>query len=457
MLKTYRLRQFMLALGDIVLLIISIQFALFLRFGSHFDVLSFQPTGSAITIIIYVVFIYIFDLYNLARNGSRNALFVKVGTASLSAGILSTFLFFAFPFWKYGRGIWFIQVLVAVLFLFGWRWIFHLTLPKKLHLENVFILGAGNAGRFFSQWMSQLSIQYRIKGFIDDDELKIGESIGRYKVIGKSSEIIAIGEREDTRTLIVAINKAKSKACIKNILHAKLCGWTIKDMVGIYEQTMMRIPVNHIQDEWLLLADGFFLIEKSYLQKSKRLYDVLAAITLFFILLPSILLTMIFIKLDSRGPIFYKQDRVGKNSKIFKLFKFRSMIQNAESTVAIWAKENDERTTRIGKWIRLFRIDEIPQLYNVFKGDMSLVGPRPERPEFVQKLEKQIPNYFIRNTVKPGLTGWAQVNYRYGASVEDALIKLEYDLYYIKNMSLIFDCQILLKTIGTVLFGQGAR
>jgi len=181
------------------------------------------------------------------------------------------------------------------------------------------------------------------------------------------------------------------------------------------------------------------------------------SIFLMLVSFPVFIFTAVAIRLDSGDPIFFKQQRVGKENRLFTIWKFRSMVQNAESDGAVWARENDFRITRMGKWIRLLRIDELPQLFNVLRGDMSLIGPRPERPEFVNDLEQQIPYYRIRHCVRPGITGWAQLNYRYGASVEDALHKLEYDLYYIKSMSILLDFNILLKTIGVVIFGQGAR
>jgi len=192
------------------------------------------------------------------------------------------------------------------------------------------------------------------------------------------------------------------------------------------------------------------------MQKVKRLIDFAVSAILLLGTMPVMALSALAIRLDSPGPVFFKQERVGKNGLVFVLWKFRSMRQNAEENGAVWAEKVDPRVTRVGKWIRLLRIDEIPQLYNVFRGEMSLIGPRPERPEFIQELEKQIPYYGIRHSVRPGITGWAQVNYRYGASVEDAL-HMEYDLYYIKNRSLLLDFKIILKTIGVVLFGQGAR
>lgn len=198
-------------------------------------------------------------------------------------------------------------------------------------------------------------------------------------------------------------------------------------------------------------------IYRRHRQGVKRFFDVLASIFLILPTLPLLVATALAIKLDSPGPVFFRQDRVGRGGRVFKVWKFRSMFLNAEVNGAVWAKKSDPRVTRVGGIIRVLRIDELPQLWNIFRGEMSLIGPRPERPEFVRELSANIPYYNIRHSVLPGITGWAQVNYRYGASVEDALHKLEYDLYYIKNMSILLDLKIILRTIGVVLFGEGAR
>ena len=229
------------------------------------------------------------------------------------------------------------------------------------------------------------------------------------------------------------------------------------NMTEEYERNSGRVPVRHIHDEWLVYVEGFYLNKSVVVQNLKKILDICLSFVLIVVFLPVILITTLTIKLDSTGPIIYRQKRLGKNGKPFTLFKFRSMYQDAETNEAIWAKRRDNRVTRVGKWIRIFRIDEIPQLFNVFRGDMSIVGPRPERPEFVNELENEIPYYFIRHSVKPGITGWAQINYPYGASVEDSLNKLEFDLYYVKNMSLWLDIRIILKTISVILLVKGGR
>jgi exopolysaccharide biosynthesis polyprenyl glycosylphosphotransferase len=241
------------------------------------------------------------------------------------------------------------------------------------------------------------------------------------------------------------------------LLRARLSGIVVEELVTAYERVTDRVPVRFIQDRWLLLEQGFSLYSKEVVRKLKRTMDILIALLLLILLWPLMLVAVMLIKKDSPGPAIFKQTRVGEGKKEFTLYKFRSMVQNAETNGAMWAQKDDPRITQLGHWLRTTRIDELPQLINVLKGDMSLVGPRPERPEFVRDLEQEIPYYYIRHTVKPGITGWAQIMYPYGSTREDALKKLEYELYYIKNMSLLLDVKILCRTIGVMVFGEGAR
>jgi exopolysaccharide biosynthesis polyprenyl glycosylphosphotransferase len=235
-----------------------------------------------------------------------------------------------------------------------------------------------------------------------------------------------------------------------------LRGISIIDGEGFYERITGKLLVERISPSWLIFSDGFVKSRASKI--TKRMGDLIMTSLLLILLSPLILLIAIAVKLDSRGPILFLQQRVGEDEKVFTLYKFRSMVENAEEqTGPIWAADDDPRITRVGKIIRRLRLDELPQLWNVFKGDISFVGPRPERPFFVEKLNKIVPYYNERFTVKPGITGWAQTKYGYGSSVEDALEKLRYDLYYIKNMSWIMDLMIIFHTFKIALLGRGSR
>jgi lipopolysaccharide/colanic/teichoic acid biosynthesis glycosyltransferase len=237
-----------------------------------------------------------------------------------------------------------------------------------------------------------------------------------------------------------------------------------KDFISVQDEgiagrsaSTMAVPRRLQGDQWPLFTEGFSLLRKEYVQKLKRLLDFVASGLILILVSPIIALTALAIRFESPGPVFYGRKMVGKGQENFTIYKFRSMHNNAESGLAQWAVEEDSRVTGVGRFLRLTHIDEIPQIWNIFKGDMSLVGPRPERPESVELLERQIPCYSVRYTVKPGMTGLAQINYQYGTSTEKAINRLEWDLYYIKNMSLFLDLRILLRTIGVVLSNDGAR
>jgi sugar transferase (PEP-CTERM system associated) len=298
---------------------------------------------------------------------------------------------------------------------------------------------------------------YDVKGFLDDDPGKHGIVVEGLEVLGSLDRLGEMAGTLGIKTAILAITNNRSRRLTRRVLESRLQGLEIVEMPTVYERLIGRIPVQHIEDQWLLLSEGFFLLSKDYVQKWKRMGDFVISSLLLIFTAPLMAITALAIRLESPGPVFYQQDRVGKNDKVFTVNKFRSMRVDAEAHGARWAQKMDPRVTRVGRWIRMFRIDELPQMWNAFVGDMSLVGPRPERPEFVSELEAKIPYYGIRHTVAPGITGWAQVKYPYGASFEDALRKLEYDVYYIKNMSILLDLKILLRTVGVVLLGEGAR
>ena len=255
--------------------------------------------------------------------------------------------------------------------------------------------------------------------------------------------------------VIVATPMELSDIQREQLMQLRLAGVPIYGIPDICESLWYKLPSSLLQDNWLVFSAGYHLTSSSISQKIKRVTDIILASLLFVGLLPLMLVTAIAIKLDSPGPIFYSQIRTGLQRKTFRVYKFRSMYKDAEKRGVQWAYEHDPRITRVGRWLRLLRIDELPQIFNVISGEMSLIGPRPERPEFDVKLRQEIPYYDLRYVIKPGITGWAQVMYSYGASVEDAYEKLAYDLYYIKNYSLFLDLAIAFKTIRVILLGKG--
>jgi sugar transferase (PEP-CTERM system associated) len=255
--------------------------------------------------------------------------------------------------------------------------------------------------------------------------------------------------------IIVGLSDRRGRLPIEQLLRAKLSGVRVEDATTTYERLTGKILIDDLKPSWLIFSDGFRASRVT--RFVKRMLDLSFSIILAIISAPFMALTALAIKLDSAGPFLYSQERLGENGRVFKIYKFRSMQTNAEQAgKPIWARDQDDRVTRVGRFIRTTRLDELPQLWNVMRGDMSFVGPRPERPFFVEQLSQEIPFYQQRHVVKPGLTGWAQVKYRYGSSLEDAMEKLRYDLYYIKHLSVIFDLTIVFDTVKVVLFRKGA-
>jgi sugar transferase (PEP-CTERM system associated) len=281
------------------------------------------------------------------------------------------------------------------------------------------------------------------------------EKASEHEILGDYNDIPALCKKGHVDRIIVALDERRGKFPVEQLLLCRLKGIRVDDGMAFTEELAGKLSVENLRPSSLIFSDGF---KRSIIFKRiKRGFDVVLSIVGLAVTMPINVVLSAAIKVDSPGPILYKQERVGKDGNIFRLLKFRSMSQDAEPNGPVWADVSDDRATRVGKVIRKLRLDEIPQMVNVLRGEMSFVGPRPERPFFVEQLRKELPYYFQRHTVKPGITGWAQIKYPYGASKEDALEKLKYEYYYIKHMSLIFDLTIIMETIKTVLLSRGAR
>jgi sugar transferase (PEP-CTERM system associated) len=447
--------RWLLLLGDLTVVTLANVLSAWIRFLPS-DSIAVHTVVFAITLGIYPATLYVFDLYNGERSFCSWETAYRSALAVLFGGSLSTLVFYLLPYGSFHRGSMTIQMGLVWVLLNGWRWSFRAVFQTMMPRIPVLILGAGHCGRTMYELLKSSFSPYEVKAFLDDDPQKVGTSFSP-TVMGTCDQLVEVADRVGAHTAILAIPKNRSAELVRNVLDGRLKGISIQDMADVYEQLTGRVPVHSIGDEWLLFTKGFLLLHTAYIQKLKRLMDCVASGFILLLIVPLIGLAALAIRMDSPGPIFYSQKRVGKGRRVFTLYKFRSMRSDAEAGGARWAAVKDSRVTRVGRILRLTHLDEIPQIWNIFKGDMSLVGPRPERPEFVQVLEKEVPYYFARHSVRPGLTGWAQINYSYGASLEDAKNKLEYDIYYVKNMSLMLDLEILLRTIGVVLLSDGAR
>lgn len=322
--------------------------------------------------------------------------------------------------------------------------------------KRLLILGTGQlAVDLCRVILSQNRWLVNIVGFLDGKAERVGERLVNPGIIGTYDQLAQLVEQHRVDTIVVCLEDRRSLLPVQSLLDCKAMGLDILDGHHMFEEVSGRLSIDSLRPSALIFSTGFRRRLTSLV--SKRLLDVVVSALGLVLLIPFLVLIAALIRVDSAGPVFYRQVRVGLRGQPYMIWKFRSMRQDAEKSGPRWAQANDPRISRVGWWLRKTRIDEIPQLVNVLRGDMSLVGPRPERPVFVQDLRTVIPYYDIRHTVRPGLTGWAQVKFRYGASQEDSHTKLQYDLYYVKNLSLVLDLKILIHTIRVVMLGEGAQ
>jgi sugar transferase (PEP-CTERM system associated) len=420
-----------------------------------------QDPGAAIWKIALIaalcqVCFYFNDLYDLTVVHSTRELIVRLLQSAGAASMLLAALYFAAPSLVIGPGVFVSSLVLFLLTIILWRVLFNAVAAGYRLEERVLIVGTGSAARTVArQILSQHDYAYHIVGFIDDDEAMVGQRIVNPSVVGTPADIARLIETQDITRIIVGLSDRRGKLPIPELLHAKLSGVRVEDATTTYERLTGKILIDGLKPSWLIFSDGFRA--SRWTRMLKRAVDLTISAVGLVLGAPLMALTALAVRLDSPGPILYRQERVGEGNRLFTLYKFRSMRQDAESGTPVWAKDGDERVTRIGRFIRMTRLDELPQLWNVIKGEMSFVGPRPERPFFVEQLSAEIPYYEQRLAVKPGVTGWAQVKYRYGATVEEATEKLRYDLYYIKHMSIFFDLTIVFDTVKVILFGKGAK
>jgi sugar transferase (PEP-CTERM system associated) len=398
---------------------------------------------------------YYNDLYDLTVVHSSRELLIRLLQAAGAASIIIALLYLAIPSIAMGNGIFVSSLVIFLIAIVAWRLLFNRLAYSANLEERVLIVGAGPTARMVArQIQSEHDFGYRVVGFIHDQEG--GQGVFNPATLGSPDDIPRIVKAYDVDRIVVGLSDRRGKLPIAELLEAKLSGVHVEDATSMYERLTGKILVDDLKPSWLIFSDGFVISRWTRFQK--RAIDLVLASAGIILSAPLTLLTALAVYLDSEGPILYCQERVGENGKTFTVYKFRSMRVDAEKGgTPIWATDQDIRITRVGRIIRKTRLDELPQFWNVLRGDMSFVGPRPERPFFVEQLAKEIPFYQQRHAVKPGLTGWAQVKYQYGSSVEDAMEKLRYDLYYVKHVSLSFDVSIVFDTVKVILFGKGAK
>src|SRR5262245_44834507 len=454
------LRSSALVACETICIVAAIGASTYLRLGSdtwQFLRESLLPKALLITAVVQLC-LYYCDLYDLRTAGDRREVLVRLIQALGATSMLLAAIYFWFPALIIGRGVFMWTAAIVIPLIVGWRVTFDWFSTYAGPSERLLIVGTSSASvalaRELFERRRELAVE--IVGFVDADPSRVGAPVLNPGVIGTVEDIPSIVRARSVDRVVVSLGDARGKLPIDKLLEMKLDrGIMFDHLATVYEHYTGKIAVENLRPSWLIFSEGFR--KSRVLRAVKRLTDVTAASVALVLLSPLMLGVAILVKLTSAGPVLYHQRRVGQYGRVFVIRKFRSMRADAEAaTGAVWARQNDDRVTKVGRFLRRTRLDELPQLWNVLVGDMSLIGPRPERPEFVEKLTQEIPFYGQRHVIRPGLTGWAQVRYTYGASVEDAMEKLQYDLFYLKNMSISLDVVIAFETLKTVILRRGA-
>lgn len=444
---------------EFFLLIGSVYIATGIRFkdswtiGQNLESLPVRATVFAGVILICMVMMGLFQ----SRLRERSAgIFIRIMASYVAGMVVLAMLFYVYPLLYLGRGILAIAMATSFVFIVAAHLSF-LRYAQDIMWRRVVVLGAGNRAKNLALLRRKSDLfGVKLLGFIpmQDEPVAVEEE----RLLHVNASLLEYALQHNVDEYVVAVDDRRKNFPLDDLLNCKMAGIHVSDILTVFEEVTGKIRLDLINPSWMVFSDGFE--NKPLREAGKRVSDVIGALLILFFAWPFMLITAlaIFIESGFKGPIFYSQRRVGLGGHEFNVYKFRSMTVNAEQNgEAQWAQKKDSRVTRVGHIIRTLRIDELPQIFNVLKGDMSIVGPRPERPVFVDQLSESIPYYSKRHQVKPGISGWAQLCYPYGSSVNDAREKLQFDLYYIKNHSLFLDLTILLHTVEVVLFGKGAR
>ena len=452
----YPIRNLVFFITETILIFLSIFMASIIKIriiDNHVFVwMDVLPKVGLITFVC-ILSLYYHDLYDFGGVYGYGELFIRLLQSLGITCLLLAGIYTLFPQLIIAEKVFMFALLLIVSFILSWRLVYNWILKEEKFKEKILILGSDSfAHDIVKEIKERKDTGFRILGILGNSNPS--SFTGSVPILGSTKDILPIAKRFPCGRIVLALSEQRGNLPVSELLELKLRGKIIQDGVEFYEHLTGKIMIEKLRPSYFIFSSGFKI--SKFRQRVKRLLDICLSLIGLFLSMPICAVIAIAIKLDSKGPVLFKQERVGEGETSFILYKFRSMHINAEDR-PVWTKENDPRVTRVGRIIRKMRIDEIPQMWNVLKGEMSFVGPRPERPYFVKMLKEQIPYYSQRHAVKPGITGWAQIRYRYGDSVEDAIEKLKYDLYYIKNMSILFDLAILFETSKVLLLRKGAR
>lgn len=455
-------RTLILALSETALLTAALLVATILRFprlpsayaflADHYNWYRFI----LVTGICQLAFYYN-DLYDLRRaTRSRSVLLIRLLRALGIAFLTLAILYYVFPQVRLERGIVALMAPLVLIVVLACRAGMNSSKNFSRPLERLLIVGTGNsAASLAREILSRPELQYKIVGFLSEDGERIERPLASPGIIGIVPELDEIVQREHIDRVVISLSERRGVLPFRAMAALKLQGMPIEDAQSIYARLTGRIMLEQLRPSWLILGDGFN--KSRFLLGGKRAIDLAVSLVLIALTFPLMLAVALAILIEDGRPVLFRQERTGLGGRTFNILKFRSMRQASDKAKPSWTTDNDPRITRVGKFIRKSRLDELPQLINILKGEMSLVGPRPEVPYFCDLLEKEIPFFNQRHVVRPGLTGWAQVKYQYGASLEEAKAKFEFDLFYIKHLSLLLDLAIIFETARVVLWGRGAK
>ena len=398
------------------------------------------------------------EIYDLHRAASWNRTLRAVSVAGLVGGIAYLLIYFTSDEpGRINRRAVAVFIVLAMLLTLLWRWLYIRFVTSQGNQRRVLVVGAGGKGHSLAEiYKSITPPPFVLVAFIDDDPEKLGKDVEGFRIIGGSDKLLRLFDEMNITDLVVSITGEMLGETFQTLLDAQERGIEIIRMPTLYEELLGRVPIHHLESDWIIRSFVDEARSSSFFEIGKRFLDIIGSIVGLLIMLMILPVVAIAILIDSGWPIFYWQERLGHGGREFKIIKFRTMRQNAEvEGKPQMAGENDPRVTRVGNFLRATRLDEVPQFWNVLSGEMSIVGPRAERAQWVATFQHEIPFYRARLLVKPGITGWAQINYGYASTVEDTAVKLEYDLFYIKHRSIAMDMAIILGTIGTVLGRRG--
>ena len=442
----------LLLLADLIGLILAFNLANWLRLGTLLGL----PFDILLPIAVLVLALYVLDCYSVETQVAGMRAAPRTLVAVLLGAIVTAAAIYASGLWgsgnsTMGRGVMPVAHLIFAAWAPVWRYYASRYQRQQTGKARWLVAGTGEKAVRLYRDFQKANAEAELS-FLSDSSPNHDNALAR--VVGTLDDLDTV-LKEDWSGVIVAHMSPLSEALIQKLMKARFSGLRVYDLADFYEQRWFKVPVMHTQRGWLLFAHGFDLLHSALALRLKRLLDIAVSVILLVVCIPVMLVIAVAVRLESRGPALFRQTRTGLNGREFEILKFRSMREDAEKAGPQWTSARDPRVTNVGRLLRVLRLDELPQLINVIKGEMSFIGPRPERPVFIRELERQIPFYDLRQLVRPGVTGWAQVMYTYGASMDDALEKLQYDLYYIKNYSLLLDFAILLKTLRVVMLGRG--